>query len=134
MVAGLSTHRAAGLYSVQNTMTKPEQRWRPIALMPAFKFAISSAAETSRTQAENMRAAMNRPGVINRFELTRMLLVYEETAVNVEMCREQLRRWRSECLTPEQATSLDQLHAMVEQWATDTEAVIDAVSTFLHRK
>jgi hypothetical protein len=115
-------------------MTKPEQRWRPIALMPAFKFAITSAAETSRAQAENMHLAMNRPGVINRFELTRMLLVYEETAQNVEMCREQLRRWRGDCRTPEQGTALDQLDAMVAQWAADTEKVIDAVSQFLHRK
>lgn len=115
-------------------MTKPEQRWRPIALMPAFKFAIGSAAEASRVQAENMRAAMEQTAAINRFELTRMLLVYEETAQNVELCREQLRRWRSESMTAEQAAGLDQLDLLVEQWASDTEAVIDAVGTFLHRK
>jgi hypothetical protein len=115
-------------------MTKPQQRWRPIALMPAFKFAISSAAETSRAQAENMRTAMKQAGQINRFELTRMLLVYEETARNVEMCREQLQRWRREPMTLDQAALLDQLDAMVEQWATDTEVVIDAVGSFLHRK
>lgn len=122
------------LPDVHNDMTKPEQRWRPITLMPAFKYAISGAAEASRVQAENMRAAMEQAAAINRFELTRMLLVFEETAQHVEMCREQLRRWRSEHMTPEQTAALDQLDAMVAQWASDTETVIDAVSTFLHRK
>jgi hypothetical protein len=119
---------------VQSDMTKPEQRWRPIALMPAFKFAIGSAAETSRVQAENMRLAIQQPGVVNRFELIRLRLIYDETASNVDMCREQLRRWRGECAGPEQAMALDQLDALVEQWAEDTRVVIHAVKVLLQEK
>jgi hypothetical protein len=115
-------------------MTKLEQRWRPIALMPAFKFAISRAAETSHVQAENMRLAMEQPGSVNRFELARLRLIYDETARNVDMCREQLRRWRSECAAPEQVAALDQLDAVVEQWASDTRVVIRAVKTLLQEE
>jgi hypothetical protein len=113
-------------------MAKVEQRWRPIALMPAFKFAIGRAAETSRVQAENMRLALRQPGLIDRFELARMRLIYEETAINIEMCREQLQRWRGECVLPEQAAGLDRLEDLVDRWADDTHAVINAVKALLH--
>lgn len=113
-------------------MTKPEQRWRPITLMPAFKYAVSSAAETASEQAENMRLAIERPDLINRVELARMRLVYEDTALYVDMCREQVCRWRGECATPEQTAALDQLDGLVKQWADDTKTVIDAVSSLLH--
>ena len=112
-------------------MTKPEQRWRPITYLPAFKFAVGSAAETAHEQAENMRLAVHRSGVINRIELARMRLVYEDTARYAEMCGEQLRRWRAECTTSEQAKLLDQLEVLVVQWAADTRVVIDAVKTLL---
>lgn len=113
-------------------MSKQEQRWRPVALMPAFKFAIGSAAEASRVQLENMRLAISEPGLIHRFELTRMRLTYEETALNAAMCREQVRRWRNEDLTAQQAEALDQLEEAIEQWERDTTAVIDAVRMLLH--
>jgi hypothetical protein len=115
-------------------MPKLEQRWRPMALMPAFKFAISSAAETSRVQAEHMRLAISQPDSIHRFELTRMRLTYEDTAMNIKMCREQVRRWRSEHPTPEQMAALDQLAEVIEQWGRDTKLVIDAVKTLLHEE
>jgi hypothetical protein len=119
---------------VQSDMTKLEQRWRPIALMPAFKFAISRAAETSHAQAENMRLAIASPGSVNRFELARLRLIYEETARNVDMCREQLRRWRGESTVPEQLAALDHLDAVVEQWADDTHVVIRALKVLSQEK
>jgi hypothetical protein len=112
-------------------MTKLEQRWRPMALMPAFKFAIGRAAETSHAQAENMRLAMEQPESVNRFELARLRLIYDETARNVDMCREQLRRWRGECADPDKLAALDQLDAVVEQWASDTNVVIGAIKVLL---
>jgi hypothetical protein len=115
-------------------MTEPEQRWRPIALMPAFKFAIGSAAESSRVQAENMRLALQQPGAVNRFELSRLRLIYAETARNVDMCREQLQRWRGECTVPEQRVALDQLDALVEQWSGDTNVVVDAIKVLLQEQ
>jgi hypothetical protein len=112
-------------------MTKPPQRWRPIALMPAFKFAIGSAAEAAHTQAENMRVAVDRPDLVDRVELARMRLVYEDTALQVEMCREQLKRWCGECTTREQGIALDKLSAIVKQWSDDTELVLAAVKWLL---
>ncbi|GGA01270.1 hypothetical protein [Dyella caseinilytica] len=112
-------------------MTKPEQRWRPITYMPAFKFAVSSAAETAHEQAEHMRLAIHQPGLINRVELARMRLVYQDTALYADMCCEQLRRWRVECTTSEEAKLLDQLDVLTQQWVEDTNAVIDAVKTLL---
>jgi hypothetical protein len=114
-------------------MTKPEQRWRPIALMPAFKYAVSTAAETARIQAENMRLAINQHDLISRVELARMRVVYEDTQLYVQMCEEQLSRWRNESTTTEQIAALDRLDVMVEQWADDTEAVLDAVTALLHQ-
>lgn len=113
-------------------MSKQEQRWRPMSLLPAFKFAIGSAAETSRVQAENMRLAISQSSSINRFELTRMRLTFEDTILNVEMCREQVQRWRGEHPTSEQMAALDQLENTIEQWDHDTKIVISAVMTLLH--
>lgn len=115
-------------------MSIPEQRWRPMALMPAFKFAVGSAAQTSRAQAENMRLAMSQPDAIDRFELTRTRLIYEETLLNVAMCREQVQRWRSEQPTTEQLAALDPLEKLIEQWDSDTRAVIAALKTLLHEQ
>lgn len=112
-------------------MTEPEQRWRPIRLMPAFKFAISRAAETSCVQAENMRLALDRPELINHIELARLRLVYQDTARYAQMCREQLSRWRGECVSPEQHALLDQLEQLVEQWIADTRAILDAADALL---
>jgi hypothetical protein len=114
-------------------MTKPEQRWRPIELMPAFKYAVSSAAETTHVQAENMRLAINQHDLIGRVELARMRIVYEDTALYIEMCGEQVRRWRDESATSEQVATLEQLDAVVKQWADDTQAVLDAVNALLHQ-
>jgi hypothetical protein len=100
--------------------------------MPAFRFAVSRAAESASVQAKNMRLAIGQPGLINRFELTRMRLVYEETELSVEMCREQVQRWRGECATAEQLASLERLERIVKQWSDDTNAVIAAVKTLLH--
>ena len=122
------------LHGVHNDdMTKPEQRWRPIGIMPAFKFAISNAAESSRAQAQNMRVALKQPGLINRIELARLRLVYQDTAVYADMCREQLSRWRDECTTQDQAVALDRLDEIVDQWIGDTRMVIDAVNMLLRK-
>lgn len=110
-------------------MTKPVQRWRPIEMMPAFKYAVRSAAEAAHIQAENMRLAIHQRGLIHRVELARMRVVYEDNALYTWMCREQLQRWRSECVTTEQLAALDPLDAIVIEWANDTEAVLEAVST-----
>jgi hypothetical protein len=114
-------------------MTKPEQRWRPIALMPAFKYAVSTAAETARVQAENMRLAIDQHDLIDRVELARMRVVYEDTQLYIQMCEEQLSRWRSESMTSEEVAALDRLDAIVEQWVDDTESVLDAVNAMLHQ-
>jgi hypothetical protein len=115
-------------------MAKTSQRWRPIALMPAFKFAIGSAAEAAHTQAENMRAAVDHPDLVDRVELARMRLVYEDTAQQVAMCREQLKRWCGECATREQGIALDKLSAMVKQWSDDTQLVLAAVDWLLREE
>lgn len=99
--------------------------------MPAFKFAIGSAAEAAHTQAENMRVAVDRPDLVDRVELARMRLVYEDTALQVEMCREQLKRWCGECTTREQGIALDKLSGIVKQWSDDTELVLAAVKWLL---
>jgi hypothetical protein len=114
-------------------MTKPEQRWRPIALMPAFKYAVSSAAESARVQADNMRLAIHQHDPISRVELARMRVVYEDTQLYIQMCEEQVSRWRSESTTSAQTATLDRLDALVEQWAEDTEVVLDAVTALLHQ-
>jgi hypothetical protein len=129
-----SKTRCSGMGRAHIDMTKPEQRWRPITYMPAFKFAVSSAAETAREQAEHMRLAVRQPGMINRIELARMRLVYEDTALYAQMCVEQLRRWRTECTTPEQTGMLDQLDDRVRQWSNDTKAIIDAVKQLLNER
>jgi len=115
-------------------MTKPEQRWRPIEMMPAFKYAVRNAAETTHVQAENMRLAINQYRLINRVELARMRVVYEDTALYTEMCWEQLQRWRSECATTEQSAALDELDAIVIEWANDTEGVLEAVDALLRQE
>ncbi|HTV85427.1 MAG TPA: hypothetical protein VME63_08475 [Dyella sp.] len=102
--------------------------------MPAFKFAIGSAAEAAHTQAENMRAAIDRPDLVDRVELARMRLVYEDTALHVDMCREQLKRWCGECTTREQSVALDRLAGMVKQWSDDTQQVLDAVNWLLREE
>jgi hypothetical protein len=114
-------------------MTNPEQRWRPIALMPAFKYAVSSAAETAHAQAENMRRALGQQDVINRIELARMRVVYEDTALYVRMCQEQLQRWREESSSADQKAMLDRLDVIVDKWAHDIKAILDAVNVLLHR-
>jgi Tfp pilus assembly protein FimT len=114
-------------------MTKPVQRWRPIELMPAFKYAVGSAAEATREQAENMRLAIRQHDLISRVELARMHVVYEDTALYVQMCREQLRQWHDESTTPEQATMLERLDAIVKQWDDDTRTIVDAVNALLHQ-
>jgi hypothetical protein len=120
--------------NVQNDMTKPGQRWRPISLMPAFKYAIGSAAETARTQAENMCVAMERPDLVDRVELARMRMVYEDTASQVQMCRKQLQRWCGECATPEQVAALGKLADLVKRWDDDTKLVLDAVNSLLREE
>jgi hypothetical protein len=112
-------------------MTKPEQRWRPISYMPAFKFAVSRAATSAHEQAAQMRMAMQQPGSIDRIELARMRLVYEDTALYAQMCSEQVQRWRKECTTPDQAELLDRLDDVVRQWSEDTSAVLYAVRKLL---
>jgi hypothetical protein len=99
--------------------------------MPAFRFAIGRAAESASVQAKNMRRAIAQPGLIDRFELTRMRLVYEETELSVQMCCEQVLRWRDECSTPEQVAELDRLELIVAQWLDDTGTVIAAIKTLL---
>ncbi|WP_158543227.1 hypothetical protein [Dyella psychrodurans] len=79
-----------------------------------------------------MRLAIDQPDLIDRMELTRMRLVYEDTAQQVDMCREQLKRWCGECTTPEQVKALERLAGIVKQWADDTRLVRDAIDTLLH--
>jgi hypothetical protein len=135
VVRGTIAGRTAGMECIRwcaERMTKPDQRWRPINLLPAFKYAVSSAAQSAREQARNMREAVSQPGLINRIELARMQLVYQDTALYVEMCGEQLRRWRGECTTSDQAAQIDLLDEVVRQWADDTQTVIDAIKALMH--
>ncbi|WP_284343699.1 hypothetical protein [Dyella mobilis] len=113
-------------------MTNPEQRWRPISLLPAFRFAVGRAAKTAAEQAGNMRLAIAQPDAVDRFELARMQLVYQDTALNVAMCREQLQRWREEDVASDQQVALDLLDEIVQQWADDTQTVLDAIKTLMH--
>jgi hypothetical protein len=115
-------------------MTKPEQRWRSITYMPAFKFAVGSAAKSAKEQAQHMRMAIHQHGLIDRIELARMRLVYEDSARYAQMCGEQLQRWRPECTTPAQTQLLDQLDDLIKQWLDDTKAVIDAVQRLLNEE
>jgi hypothetical protein len=133
--AGMAIALAApngGFRRMQNDMTTREQRWRPFSLMPAFKFAVGRAAEGASVQAKNMRLAIHQPGLVNRFDLVRMRIVYEEAVLNATMCREQVKRWRVECTTLEQHRALDRLAVTVNQWSDDSEAVIAAIKTLLH--
>jgi hypothetical protein len=114
-------------------MPKLEQRWRPIELMPAFKYAVSSAAKEAHDQAHNMRLAIDERDLIDRVELARMRIVYQDTALYIDMCREQLHRWRNESTTPPQVASLDRLDAIVQQWSEDVAVVLDAVNALLLR-
>ncbi|GLQ50960.1 hypothetical protein ACFFJT_07135 [Dyella flava] len=131
IVSGLAFFKG-GLCSMQKKVTNPEQRWRPLSLMPAFKFAVGRAAEGARVQAKSMRVAIKHPGLVNRFDLVRMRLVYEETALNAAMCREQVKRWRGECVTREQMMALDRLEGIVDQWSDDTDEVLEAIKALLH--
>lgn len=78
-----------------------------------------------------MRLAISRRTPIHRFELTRMRLVYEEVELSVQMCCEQLLRWRDECSTAEQEAELDRLEVIVAQWLDDTGTVIAAIKMLL---
>lgn len=92
-------------------MPRPQEppTWQPIDKLPMIAWAIDGMTESAEEQLGNLRAAEDRPHVLDLPTVDRVIRVYTEQQGDLWLYREQLARWRAQRLTTAQRAEVARL-------------------------
>jgi len=100
-----------------------EPNWHPISTLPVIAAAIDGGLESAREQYEILLEARPKPYVLDDATIARTTRVFRESLEYCGLYDEQLRRWRSQRLTPSQQRAV----ARVETANREARAVVTAI-------
>jgi cell division septum initiation protein DivIVA len=88
-------------------------QWQPIGALPAIGSMIDEWLAEVKEQCATLDVCRSKPHVLDDDTLVRVTKVYSAQAGDIRLFEEQLLRWKSESLTPEQGQELGRLEAQI---------------------
>jgi hypothetical protein len=96
-------------------MPQPTPNWQPLSMLPMMLNMVSGMLDEVQTQLQNLRAAQERPHVLDDYTVGRVLKVYGEQQDFLWVYEAQLERWQQESLSAEQSQQTEQMAAQLAQ-------------------
>jgi hypothetical protein len=98
--------------------------WQPISAIPLIASMIDSALDDTREHIATLAQARTCPHVLDDATIDRVEQVHAEQLELVNIYAQQLRRWRTERPTPDQARGLDRMEEQNRQLRAVTADVL----------
>ena len=96
-------------------MTRPTPNWQPLSMLPMLADMVSGMLDEVETQLHSLRAAQQKPHVLDDYTVGRVLKVYREQQDFIWVYEAQLERWQTETLTTAQRQQAEQMATQLAQ-------------------
>lgn len=96
-------------------MPRPTPNWQPLSVLPMMTDMVAGMLDEVNTQIQNLRAAQEKPHVLDDYTVGRVLKVYGEQQDLLWVYEAQLERWQQENLTATQRQQTEQMAAQLAQ-------------------
>ncbi|MGB3766536.1 MAG: hypothetical protein WA947_08250 [Phormidesmis sp.] len=96
-------------------MPQPTPNWQPLSMLPTMAEMVSGILDEVSTQIRSLRAAQEKPHVLDDYTIGRVLKVYGEQQDFLWVYEGQLERWQKESLNTTQRQQTEQMAAQVAQ-------------------
>jgi hypothetical protein len=103
--------------------TKPN--WQPLSLLPVLAMMIDEVQQNSEEQFETFSEVRNEPHVLDDAIALRATRLYKAQLEDVQLYREQLRRWQEQPLTADQRREVDRLLGQLPRIKQLSEAILE---------
>ena len=102
--------------------TKPN--WQPVSLLPVVAMMIDEVLQNSEEQHETFSEVKSQPHVLDDATVARAIRLYKAQLEDVQLYREQLRRWQKQPLTGDQRREVDRLLGQLPRIQQLSEAIL----------
>ena len=106
-------------------MPRPTPNWQPLSMLPMMTDMVSGMLGEVNTQLQSLRAAQEKPHVLDDYTVDRVLKVYGEQQDFLWVYEAQLARWQQENLTETQRQQTDQMSAQLAQLKPGLTEILD---------
>ena len=106
-------------------MPRPTPNWQPLNMLPMMTDMVSGMLDEVSTQLQSLRAAQEKPHVLDDYTVGRVLKVYGEQQDFLWVYEAQLARWQQENLTETQRQQTDQMSAQLAQLKPGLTEILD---------
>lgn len=96
-------------------MPQPMPNWQPLSMLPMMAEMVSGTLDEVNTQLQSLRAAQEKPHVLDDHTISRVLKVYGEQQDFLWVYEGQLERWQKETLSGVQRQQIEQMAATLAQ-------------------
>ena len=96
-------------------MTRPTPNWQPLSMLPMLADMVAGMLDEVETQLHSLRAAQQKPHVLDDYTVGRVLKVYREQQDFIWVYEAQLERWQTEMLTAAQRQQAEQMATQLAQ-------------------
>ncbi len=96
-------------------MSQPTPNWQPLSMLPTLADMVSGMLDEVETQLKSLRAAQEKPHVLDDYTVGRVLKVYREQQDFLWVYEAQLARWQKETLNAPQRQQTEQMAAQLKQ-------------------
>ena len=96
-------------------MPRPTPNWQPLSMLPMMTDMVSGMLDEVNTQLQSLRAAQERPHVLDDYTVGRVLKVYGEQQDFLWVYEGQLAQWRKESLSATQRQQSEQMATQLSQ-------------------
>lgn len=96
-------------------MPRPTPNWQPLSMLPMMTDMVAGMLDEVNTQIQSLRAAQEKPHVLDDYTVGRVLKVYGEQQDLLWVYEAQLERWQQENLTATQRQQTEQMAAQLAQ-------------------
>ncbi|PZO13843.1 MAG: hypothetical protein DCF25_15590 [Leptolyngbya foveolarum] len=96
-------------------MPQPTPNWQPLSMLPMMTDMVSGMLDEVNTQLQSLRAAQEKPHVLDDYTVGRVLKVYGEQQDFLWVYEGQLARWQKETLSVTQRQQTEQMATQLGQ-------------------
>ena len=96
-------------------MPRPTPNWQPLSMLPMMADLVAGMLDEVQTQIQSLRAAQEKPHVLDDYTVNRVLKVYGEQQEFLWVYEAQLARWQQENLTETQQQQTEQMATQLAQ-------------------
>jgi hypothetical protein len=106
-------------------MNKQKIQWLPLYKLPLFSSLVDGILQDTKDMYPLLAQAKNKPYIMDDATIHRILKLYTERLEMLPTHTEQIVRWRTEKLTPNQKVELDRLEKAAIQTQELVQNILD---------